>query len=136
MDSQAQLNQCREFLAKRELVAHWVVTFELWNNAVDQGKLSIFAAAYGVKRIQNVTLLEEPKVVTVVSLLWIVPASMIFAACSALTACVIFQYCWVGSKAVAHDEHGLLKLFGKPVQILQMADGDNDLPEERTEVLF
>ena len=129
-DSLVEMQQCRHFVAKREDIVHWNETYELLKESFDNGMPSVFATAYGAKRMQNVTLSEESRVVTDVSLLWIIPASMTVGVCLALTAYVVFQQCWEGSKAVAQDEHGLLELLGKPVQLVRMANGDNDEPGE------
>ena len=129
-DSLVKMPKCRHFVAKREDIVHWVETYELMKDGSDTGMLSVFATAYGAKRMQNVTVSEESRVVTDVNMLWIIPASMTVGVCLALTAYVVFQQCWEGSKAVLQDEHGLLKHLGKPVQLVQMANGDNDEPGE------
>lgn len=127
-DSFAELHQCRHFAAKREDIVHWNESYEVLNELVDNGMISVFATAYGKKSMQNVTVLEDLQVVTDISLVWLIPASLTFGVCLALTGVVFFQYYWVGSTAVAHDERGLLKLLGQPMQVVRIAGGDNEVP--------
>lgn len=122
--SEARLKQCRHFVARREDIVHWNDTYAVLNQFADSGMVSVFATAYADRQLRNITLYAGEVIVTEISLLWIIPASMTLSVSVVLTAWVIMQFS-KGAKAVAHDERGLMRVLGKPVELVRMEDDDN-----------
>lgn len=123
-ETEANLNHCRHFVARREDVVHWNDTYEIINNFLDNGMVSVFAAAYGAKQKRTITLSEGERIVTDISLVWIIPTAMTLSVGILLTVSVILK-CVHGAKAIAHDERGLLRVLGKPVELVRFEDDDN-----------
>lgn len=121
---EAHLKFCRHFVARREDIVHWNDTYVVLDQFSDSGMVSVFGTAYADSQLRNITLSAEDRIVTEISLLWIIPASMTLFVGVVLTGWVILQWSR-GAKAVAHDERGLMRVLGKPVELVRMEDDDN-----------
>lgn len=125
-ETEAHLNHCRRFVARREDIVHWNDTYEELRDYKNNGMISVFAAAYGSRQKRTVTLSEGERIVTEIKLLWIIPTCMSVAMAFVLSLLVIWKCCQ-GSEPIVQDEQGLLRVLGKPVELVCLEEADDNI---------